>query len=293
MDPASGYFMLVTLNSRGGGVERIELTQRKKDGRFKYRRVDVFTGYLGYFGSQPAESSDGVLVNVVGPGSPGDLAGIKVGDVILSIGGSPTRKPDDIELALADSKPGDRVSVEILPAGATSQTAVEATLTEHPLDIVRLSRDGGVDEILGNETRLSCLLTLSQVNRKSILTNERSIQGLVDLTDLIWNVRRDQNAETEIAEFELQLSEAEMKPIAGKPVRLKHSYSLTPGSYMIEMSVQVDNLADEPQDLAYRLEGANGITLEGWWYSNKISPNFFSARPLETLSTIPKRTATN
>ena len=276
MDPASGYFMLVTLNSRGGGVERIELTQRKKDGGFKYRRVDVFTGYLGYFGSQPAERSDGVLVNVVGPGSPGDLAGIKVGDVILSIGGSPTRKPDDIELALADSKPGDRVSVEILPAGATSQTAVEATLTEHPLDIVRLSRDGGVDEILGNETRLSCLLTLSQVNRKSILTNDRSIQGLVDLTDLIWNPRRDQNAETEIAEFELQLSEAEMKPIAGKPVRLKHSYSLTPGSYMIEMSVQVDNLADEPQDLAYRLEGANGITLEGWWYSNKISPNFFS-----------------
>ncbi len=46
-----------------------------------------------------------------------------------------------------------------------------------------------------------------------------------------------------------------------------------PDSYALDMSVQIDNLADEPQDLAYRLEGANGITLEGWWYSNKISPN--------------------
>ena len=43
------------------------------------------------------------------------------------------------------------------------------------------------------------------------------------------------------------------------------------------MSVQIDNRDDKPQDLAYRLEGANGITLEGWWYSTKISPNFSGA----------------
>ncbi len=83
MDPASGFQMLVTLNSRGGGIERIELTERNKAGEFKYRRVDVFSGYLGYFSGQAAPDVDGVLVNVVGPGTPAAIAGIKVGDVII------------------------------------------------------------------------------------------------------------------------------------------------------------------------------------------------------------------
>ena len=42
--------MLVTLNNRGGAVERIELTQRDEKGRLKYRRVDTTSGYLGLSG---------------------------------------------------------------------------------------------------------------------------------------------------------------------------------------------------------------------------------------------------
>ncbi|MEP2307271.1 MAG: preprotein translocase YidC, partial [Rhodopirellula bahusiensis] len=69
MDPASGYVMLVTLNSRGGGIERIELTERKENGRLKYRRVDVRSGYLGYLAADPAATDLGIRVNVVGPGT--------------------------------------------------------------------------------------------------------------------------------------------------------------------------------------------------------------------------------
>jgi YidC/Oxa1 family membrane protein insertase len=276
MDPASGFTMLVTLNSRGGGIERIELTERKADGDFKYRRIDTFSGYLGYFAGLAAEDVDGVIVNVVGPGTPAEIAGIQVGDVITSVADSPVAQREDIARALAQTRPGDAISIELLRGQTKATTTLEAILTEHPLDLVRLAEDGGVDQIVGNETRLSCLLTLSQVNRKSILTNERSIQGLSDPTDMIWNVSTSQQADTQFAEFDLKLSAAEMKAIGGLPVGFKRSYSVSPGSYAIGMTVQVDNLSDQPQELAYRLEGANGITLEGWWFSNKISPNFFS-----------------
>ncbi len=276
MDPESGHNMLVTLSSRGGAIERIELTKRDRDGELKYRRIDVFSGYLGYLAGESASQSSGVLVNVVGPGTPAAVAGLAIGDVIVSLAGTPVADREAIEAALAKTKPGDVIAVEVLRGDSAAPMTLSATLTEHPLDLVRLARDGGVDQIAGNQTRPSCLMTLGQVDRKSILTNQRSIQGLDDPTALIWNMSSDQQADTESVEFDFTFSAGEMQTIGGKPVRLKRSYSLTPGSYVIGMSVQVDNLSDQPQDLAYRLEGPNGITLEGWWYSNKISPNFFS-----------------
>ena len=46
MDQSSGYFILATLNNRGGTVERIELTERNGKGKLKYCRVDTPSGYL-------------------------------------------------------------------------------------------------------------------------------------------------------------------------------------------------------------------------------------------------------
>ena len=274
MDPASGHLMLITLCSRGGGIERVELTERKDDGDFKYRRVDVFTGYLGYFAEEPFEQADGVLVNVVGPGTPADLAGIKVGDVIVSVAGMPIAARGDIDRALAKSRPEDIVSVEYRRGSVSAPTSVQATLTEHPLDLIRLAKVGGVDEVIGNEDRLSCLLTLSQINRKSIPADQRSIEGLTDPTQLIWTSSVEKQGPSQTARFDLQLSSAEMKAVAGKSIRLARSYTLPPKSYAIAMQVEVQNTSDQPQDLAYRLEGPNGITLEGWWYSYKRSPNW-------------------
>jgi S1-C subfamily serine protease len=41
-------------------------------------------------------------------------AGIRPGDVIVSIDGKPTRTTDDVATALAEHKPGDRVKVTII-----------------------------------------------------------------------------------------------------------------------------------------------------------------------------------
>jgi YidC/Oxa1 family membrane protein insertase len=280
MDPNSEYIMLVTLNSQGGGVERIELTERDPGGGFKYRRVDVRNGYLGYFAGEKASEATGVLVNVVGPGTPADIAGVQVGDIIVSVAGRTIETRDHIAEALVSTKPGDTVAVEVLRGDADSPLVLhklQASLTDHPLDVVRLSRDAGADGIAGNLSRLSCLMTLGQINGRRISTNERSISELEEPGTLIWNAEQQPDGTNDSAEFALELSAAEMKPIGGRPVRLRRSYALAPGSYAIDMSVQIDNLDDEPQELGYRLEGVNGITLEGWWYSTKISPHWSGA----------------
>ena len=293
MDPQSNQYMLVTLNSLGGAIERIELTERDAKGRLKYRRVDVRNGYLGYLAGEPAAKVDGVTVNVVGPGTPAATAvsddsetdnGLRVGDVIVSVADKPVATDKEISDALAETKPGDQVTIEVLrESGAEPRTgnsrsvSLTATLTQHPLDLIRLARDGGPDQVDGNLSRFSCLMTLGQVNRKGIAVGERSIRGAVNPADLFWTAERREQSGSETANFSLEMSAAEMEKIGGEPVRLQRSYTLNPESYAIDMAVQVDNLGDGPQDLAYRLEGANGLTLEGWWYSNKISPNWSGA----------------
>ena len=44
--------------------------------------------------------------------------GLRVGDIIVGVGGKPVIVPDDISLAIDDRKPGDRVEIEVERAGA-------------------------------------------------------------------------------------------------------------------------------------------------------------------------------
>ncbi len=288
MDAASNHVMLVTLTNVGSGLERIELTERDENGRLKYRRVDVRSGYMGYIAGTPDDRGIGVRVNVVGPGTPisqatstsgsgaGAATGIAVGDVIVAVNNQAVSTPDDIDRALFETEPGKIVLLEVeRPSGsdAASTIVFEVKLSEHPLDLVRLASTGGADEIDGNLSRLSCLMSLAQVNRKKI-DPTRLLGSFKDPAELFWNMERGDSEGIESADFSVELTPSEMESVGAFPVRLKRSYSLRPGEYSIDMTVQVDNLHSAPQRLSYRLEGVNGITLEGWWYSNKISPNF-------------------
>lgn len=321
MDPSANYNLMLTLCTQGGGIERAELVARDDNGRLKYRRVDVRHGYLGYFAGQRAEKVDGVLVNVVGPGTPAALAkadtgevGLQVGDVILAVGGKAVASHDDIDKALAKTLPGKNISVEVLrpatlaessgetadesDAGDDADSAEEANnianagareltftakLTHHPLDLIRLSKYGGVDQIVGNDSRRSSLVTLGQVNRKTILGSEHWIAALGDHAEWVWDANKKQvDGGGESLELSLKLGDKMMASAGGAPVQLSRTFELKPDAYTVGMSVDVKNVSDEPQDLALRLEGVNGVTMEGWWYSNKISPNWTasSARDL-------------
>lgn len=64
----------------------------------------------------------GALVGAVAPGSPGERAGIKEGDIITEINMRPIRGADDLEKALANLRAGGRVTI-ILQRGQQDMKA--------------------------------------------------------------------------------------------------------------------------------------------------------------------------
>ncbi len=291
MDPKSGYFILATLNNQGGAVERIELTERDEKGRLKYRRVDTTSGYLGYLATETSPNNDGCVVQVIGPGTPaanaicktgGAANGLIVGDLIVAFNSKAISSSTEFNALLSKTKPEDEVLLDVRrsPAVGSAANATPAELsfttklTEHPLDLIRLASTGGDDEVFGNFNRLACRLTLGQVGNKSIATGKPSITGLDWITEATYQSEL-KLGESQSVQFTLPLSEKQLKGNSDGPLALERSYSVSPGSYLVDMDVAIRNKSENPQRLAYRLEGPCGMTLEGWWYSTKISPNFF------------------
>lgn len=62
----------------------------------------------------------------VTPGGPGDLAGIKAGDVITAVDGELVHRGDELVVRIRSHRPGDRLTLTLLRAG--SERTVELTL---------------------------------------------------------------------------------------------------------------------------------------------------------------------
>jgi len=103
------------------------------------KRGRISRGYLG-IGIQPARlpsplagelgQETGLLVISVDSGSPGERAGLVLGDTILSLGGTPVRHWDDLIAGLGKDRIGLAVDVRILRAGRLQE--IKATIGERP-----------------------------------------------------------------------------------------------------------------------------------------------------------------
>ena len=60
-----------------------------------------------------APAVKGLVAVYVNSGGPADTAGVKRGDIILTIGSTTVNTPADVKSALANSKPGDTVTLTI------------------------------------------------------------------------------------------------------------------------------------------------------------------------------------
>jgi serine protease DegQ len=76
------------------------------------------------------EPTGGVVVQALGQGGPAAAAGIRPGDIIVNIGGTPTPTTSELYEALRDHKPGDKVEVRVIRDGA--EQPVTVTLGERP-----------------------------------------------------------------------------------------------------------------------------------------------------------------
>ena len=66
-----------------------------------------------YLGVSTADDADGARVQEATAGGPAASAGVRAGDVIVSIGGGQVRHADDVAAAIQDRRPGDTVELTI------------------------------------------------------------------------------------------------------------------------------------------------------------------------------------
>jgi putative serine protease PepD len=83
-----------------------------------------------YLGVSTSPSTNGVTVAAVTAGGPASTAGLRVGDVIKSVGGKTVNDPDQVAAAIQDRHPGDSIDVEVQRDGSTQTLQVK--LGERP-----------------------------------------------------------------------------------------------------------------------------------------------------------------
>ena len=87
-----------------------------------------------FLGVGTLAGKNGVVVQRVQAGSPAAKAGIRPGDVIVSLAGAQVRDPSVLAAAVGAHKPGETVTVGIVRNGA--HRTVTATLARHPTAVL-------------------------------------------------------------------------------------------------------------------------------------------------------------
>ncbi|MEZ6107443.1 MAG: PDZ domain-containing protein [Pirellulaceae bacterium] len=196
----SPYRMLVTLDSRGGSVRRIELSDRKPDGQFRFKHVDDRAGYLGNLEVETELTSSGAIVRFVGSGTPAAQAaasdgtvGIRPGDLIVELAGEPVLDAGDYFAKLGRTKPGDQLEIKVQRDG--SPLTLTAELLARPMEVI---------QPLPQETSDPDLGILRRSPRSSVASSMACSRApTVDLTTADWAVGEPGDASTLSADEDL------------------------------------------------------------------------------------------
>jgi YidC/Oxa1 family membrane protein insertase len=273
IDPSSGYRMLVTLTSRGAAVQRVEMTSPR------FLDLDDRSGYLGDLAPHNVES--GVEVRVVGPGTPVDQAGLRAGDVIVGVGSEMPTEPltvESFEAQLAKMRPGRQITLQVRRGDAAPQ-AMTVRLVRRPLAVIRPEIENilmrGQQPPADFTNQPSFLVTLSSLAGQPLEDEDaKRVAEWIEQGD--WEIV-DHNES--IGTFRLALPDLGLellKRYTLQPVPPDRVDDPTYPGYSLRLDLEVRNTSEVPQSVAYRLQGPNGLPIEGWWYAYKISQRWFS-----------------
>jgi YidC/Oxa1 family membrane protein insertase len=263
LDPAGSARMLVTLSSRGATIERIELA----DPRFLDQ--DDRSGYLGHLATTAVP--EGCRVGVVGPGTPADRAGLRAGDVLVTVNGLGVADPATLQIVLAKTKPGQRAALEWLRDGRP-ETA-EVVLARRPLEVVRPEYQARpvVDPDREPHDPLSFRLSLESRDGRGRREPLSEVAGN-ELADVDWQT--EATADGAGVRFTRALP---------RGLTLVKEYRLSPpvddaagpSGYRLELVVELQSGTGETV-VVYAIDGPTGLPTEGWWYAQRIARDWSS-----------------
>ena len=282
LDEESGYRMLVTLTNHGAAVQRVELTSPR------FRDLQDRSGYLGQLELEPAEG--GVKATVVGGGTPAAIAGIEAGDVISEVtlprqSPQPVKTVEDFQAALATTNPGQEITLQIA-RGSSPAKSVAVNLTRRPFEVIRPEieniRMRNATPPAGFVDRPSFLVTLATLGGKAV-DAETAAHLAKWLEEGNWEItQHDQSSvtfERTIPDLKLKLVKHYVLAPAPAGSRSDENYP----AYDFQLDVELQNIGQDKQTVAYRLDGPTGLPLEGWWYAHKISQRWFAAAGLRDV----------
>lgn len=267
---------LVTLTSAGACVYRVELNARDRNGQYRYRDLDHFGGFVGKM--ELSRGDGGLEVNLVGPGSPADAAGIRIGDLIQTINDVPVVSATDFQAIITKTKVGQELKLGVVRKigdQVPEQLSLRLTLTDQPLELIQPEKGQKYPEL----TSPSSFGTLLR-NPKSNAMEWPVIDNLMataawDCSDIEIDGQRG-------LEFRWTVPDDKLQPLGLKgPITVLKRYWLkTPDeaerynfasrSFHINFQMEIRTESTEPVAVALQLSGPNGLPSEGWWYQNKI-----------------------
>jgi YidC/Oxa1 family membrane protein insertase len=284
MASGNGYPFTLVFNNQGGSLEHVALTERKSNGDYRYTEIkdlsrgyDYRSGYLGYLAISANETPDGCIVNTLIPGSPAALAAgsgksLAIGDRIVSVAGEPVLDETELLAAIESTSPGDTLEFEVIRG--TTTLKLSTTLSQHPLAMIRPEQPD----------HLSYVLSLAKASD----VKDGKIAGdyLKKMLTDNWEVRSATETSVEFA-YPLNAQQLQQLGIKGDFEVIKR-FSLVAAAeesedsaeatnYMVDYQIELKNLSQTPATVAFRQDGANGLPLEGWWYSNKTHPKMFAS----------------
>ena len=152
------------------------MAQLRTDGRVRRAQLGVtvqpVTSELA--ASLSLKEVSGAIVSSVTAGSPADRAGVKQGDVILSLNGQAIKDSNALQNRIAEAGPGSRATLLITRNGSQHEIAV--TLDEAPLQV---ARDGQNTRDTESQTTLGVSVAPVTRDMAEQLRLPRDIHGLL------------------------------------------------------------------------------------------------------------------
>lgn len=301
VNPEDGYRMLVTLDSKGGSVHRVELSNPN----YQSYEHDDDGGYLGQLAFDETDGH-GVKINVVGPGTPAAHAvaktagiepGLKVGDTIVLINDQAVTDIKSFQEVMRGQKPRGEIQVTIERAAAAEGEAAQkiaftVTLRKHPVEVIKpdvssiTGPNGLPQEFVHPPAYLTTLAQLGSLTARENTAQYKSLAEIKEIPSLIHsNWKTTQVSEDEV-HFEMTLFPSDLKQLGdNRKLRLVKKYKLPKvteemidaDGFHIDYDLEIHNESDESLSVAYKQLGPTGLPLEGWWYAHKISHGFGTA----------------